>query len=438
MKIFQWPRQRAQVERFLIKRAGTPVDVLEAVDEIIADVTRRGDRAVARFTREFDGIRLKPAEFELSRKDLKHAWDSTSPSFRAVLSRAARRIQAFHRRQRLKGWVYRDPQLGRMEFRVEPLQRVGVYIPGGTAPLFSTVLMDVIPAKIAGVDEIVLATPPGPGGLPDPSILAAAHLAGADRVFRIGGAQAVAAMALGTRTIPRVDKIVGPGNVYVQCAKQRLFGQVGIDSVAGPTEVLILADGSARLDWIAADLIAQAEHDAAASAGAILIGASMDRARALAGEIRRQLKRLPRGATASESIRRNGYIIGVKSEAQAAEIANLKSPEHVQIMTRDPRRLAARIRHAGAIFLGAYTPEAVGDYIAGPNHTLPTGATARFFSPLSVWTFYKTCHTIEATQSGLERHAEDIALMAEAEGLAGHAESVRLRVKSVKSPNLHQ
>ena len=242
----------------------------------------------------------------------------------------------------------------------------------------------------------------------------------------------MAALAYGTKSIPRVDKIVGPGNVYVAAAKQRLFGQVDIDSIAGPTEVLILADESARLDWIAVDMIAQAEHDEDASAGAVLIGGSARLARGLMAELQRRLRANPRAKVAGASIRRNGFILLVKSEAEAVEIANLKAPEHVQIMTEKPRRMAAKIRHAGAIFLGHHTPEPVGDYIAGPNHTLPTGGTARFFSPLSVWSFYKTCHTIEATKKGLAAHAEAIETLAEAEGLIGHAESVRARFPSSK------
>jgi histidinol dehydrogenase len=290
--------------------------------------------------------------------------------------------------------------------------------------------MNVIPAKAAGVGEVVLATPPGRDGSPAPVVLAAAWLAGADRVFRIGGAQAVAALALGTETIPRVDKIVGPGNIHVATAKRLLFGRVDIDSIAGPTEVLILADETARADWIAADLLAQAEHDPGASAGVVLIGRGAQLLKPLREALEVQRRGLSRGSVAAASLRRNGYAILAPDAAAAAEIANLKAPEHVEIMTRGARRLAGRVRHAGAIFIGPHSPEPLGDYVAGPNHTLPTGGTARFFSPLSVWSFYRTSHAIEATAEGLRRHAAAVECLAEAEGLTAHAESVRVRLKS--------
>lgn len=430
MKVFTWPRQKAQVLRLFDRGSTVAPAVVHAVDQIVSAVRRQGDVAVARYTLKFDKAKLRPGRFEVKPEALEKAWEDTPPKLRAALRLAKRRIEAFHRRQKLRGWTMRDPKLGAMEWRVEALERVGVYAPGFKAAYPSTVLMDVVPAKIAGVDEIILATPPGPDGMPDARTLAAAYLAGADRVFRMGGAQAVAAMAFGTRSVPRVDKIVGPGNIYVATAKQKLFGQVDIESIAGPTEVMILADGSARLEFVAADMLAQAEHDEAASAGAILIRGSARRARELEEEVARQLVGLERRRVASASIRRNGYIIRVPSEKAAAEIANLKAPEHVEIHTRSPRRLAARIRHAGAIFLGADTPEPVGDYIAGPNHTLPTGGSARFFSPLSVWSFYKTYHTIEATAAGLARHADAIQTLAEAEGLTAHARAVRIRMET--------
>jgi histidinol dehydrogenase len=289
--------------------------------------------------------------------------------------------------------------------------------------------MDVIPAKVAGVGEVIVVTPPQADGEADRRTLAAASLAGADRVFRMGGAQALAALAWGTNTVPRVDKLVGPGNIYVAAAKKLLFGQVDIDMIAGPTEVLILADEKTRLDFIAADMLAQAEHDEDASSIAILIGCDAEHATALAAEVKLQLRSLPRNRVAGESIRRNGAIIRVNSAEAAIGLVNQKAPEHVEVLCRNARRVAAKIRHAGAIFIGPHTPEPVGDYIAGPNHTLPTGGTARFFSPLSVWSFYKTCHTIEATAKGLAGLREAIETLAEAEGLTGHAESVRSRFR---------
>lgn len=429
MKIFDWPRDESRVRRFFARAEEDNPEVEKAVAAIIRTVRAEGDAALVQLTRRLDKARLKPSQFELSRADLEAAWRATPPRLQSALRLAARRIRAFHEHQRLKGWVMHDRNLGRMEMRVQPIERAGVYAPGGKAAYPSTVLMDVIPAKVAGVDEVILTTPPGRNGMPEPIVLAAAYISGVDRVFRIGGAQAIAAMAYGTKTVPRVDKIVGPGNIYVATAKRQLFGQIGIESVAGPTEVLILADDSVRLDWIAADLLAQAEHDEGAAAGAVLIGMPPETAKELYAEIRRQSARLPRRAIADEAIRRGAFIIRVKSEEEAAAIANLKAPEHVQVMTRNARRLARRIRHAGAIFIGPHTPEPVGDYIAGPNHTLPTGGTARFFSPLSVWTFLNTSHTIEATREGLARHASAIEALATAEGLTAHAESVRIRSK---------
>lgn len=429
MKIFAWPAQRRQIEKFFQRSFDTPESVRKSVAEIIDAVRHDGDRAVAELTKQFDRVELTPKQFDVSKSELKRAWDATPADIKSALQLAAKRIEAFHRKQRLAGWSMNDPALGRMEMRVEPIERAGVYAPGGKAAYPSTVLMDVIPARVAGVKEIILVTPPGPTGMPSQAVLAAAYLTNVDRVLRIGGAQAIAALAYGTKTIPRVDKIVGPGNIYVATAKQMLFGQIGIDSVAGPTEVLIIADDSARLDWIAADLLAQAEHDQEASAGVILIGGTRERARALIKEIHALLRTMPRRAIAQPAMKNLSYTILAPDETAAAEIANFKAPEHLQIMTRGARKLAKRIRHAGAIFIGAHTPEPVGDYIAGPNHTLPTGGTARFFSPLSVWTFYKTCHTIEATKQGLARHADAIVALAESEGLHGHAASIRKRMK---------
>jgi histidinol dehydrogenase len=384
---------------------------------------------VADITRELDGVELTPDQFAIPAAVLERAWKTTPPPLRRALRHAHKRITAFHSTQRLKGWTIRETGFGRIEERVTPLDRVAVYVPGGKAAYPSTVLMDIIPAKVAGVREVILITPPSKDkdGWPDPMTLAAAHLAGADRVLRIGGTPGLAAVAFGTKTIPRVDKVVGPGNIYIATAKKKLFGLFDIDSIAGPSEVLILADQTADLEHVAADMLAQAEHDQRATAGAILIGGGAARAKKLAATVQRQLAELPRAAIAGASIRDNGFIITVRSAAQAVELANLKASEHVEVMTRDARRLAAQIRHAGAIFIGPWTPEPVGDYMAGPNHTLPTGGTARFFSPLGVWEFYKTSHTIEATRAGLARLAGDIITLAEAEGLTAHAQAIRKR-----------
>jgi histidinol dehydrogenase len=427
MRIWNWPAEMKEVRAFF-DQAGRPPEVVgKAVDQILEQVRTGGDRAVSELTARFDRAQVAPGDFEVPVERLRAAWEATPAALRRALKTARRRIEAFHKTQRLKGWTIREPGFGRIEQRVLPLERVAVYAPGGKAAYPSTVLMDVVPARVAGVGEIVLVTPPGPDGWPDSRTLAAAYIAGVDKVLRIGGAQAVAALAYGTESIRRVDKVVGPGNIYVATAKQRLYGVIDIDSIAGPSEVLILADGGADLRLVAADMLAQAEHDEAASAGCVLIGGGRRRADALTAEVMRQLERLERRAIAEASIRDNGYILLAKTAAQAVEIANLKAPEHLEIQTADARALAGQVRNAGAIFVGPWTPEAVGDYVAGPNHTLPTGGTARFFSPLSVWAFYKTSHTIEATRAGLEALTDTIVTLAEAEGLGAHAETARIR-----------
>ena len=427
VKVWNWPRDRTAIERFFSRAESAPSDVEHAVDDIIAAIRRRGDRAVAQFTRRFDGVRIDPGDFDVPPDRWVQAWRATPPRLRRAMRTAKRRIEAFHRRQILKGWSVQEQGFGRIEQRVLPLRRVAVYVPGGRAPLPSTVLMCVLPARVAGVESITLASPPGPGGWPHRDILAAARLAGVDRLVRIGGAQAIAALALGTESLPRVDKIVGPGNIFVATAKKRLFGHIDIDSVAGPSEVLILADTNAPLDWIAADMLAQAEHGEDSSAGAVLVGADAGHAAALRAELNRQLRTLPRKGFARPALRRHGFIVTAQTVDQALEIADLKAPEHLEIMLPNARRLARRVRNAGAVFAGPWTPEALGDYTAGPNHTLPTGGTARFFSPLSVWSFYRTSHTIEATPQGLRALADATLELAEAEGLTAHAETVRRR-----------
>jgi histidinol dehydrogenase len=435
MRIWTWPRDRKAVEACFARAGETAASVERAVDAIIDAVRRRGDQAVAEYTKKIDGVALRPDEFDVPLQRLKAAWLATPAPLRRALRTAQRRITAFHKTQRLTGWTIEERGFGRIEERVLPLDRVAVYVPGGKAAYPSTVLMDVIPARVAGVREILLITPPGKDGWPSPMTLAAAHLAGVDRVLRIGGTPGLAAVAFGTKSIPRVDKVVGPGNIYIATAKKRLFGRFDIESVAGPSEVLILADRAARLDWVAADMLAQAEHDQAAVAGAVLIGGDAARARSLQAELERQLATLPRREIAAAALAANGFIITVRTAAEAVELANLKAPEHLEIHARGARRLADRVRHAGAIFVGPWTPEALGDYVAGPNHTLPTGGTARFFSPLGVWEFYKTSHTVEATRAGLAALARDITTLAEAEGLSAHAEAVRRRrrMRSEKS-----
>lgn len=429
MKFFEWPRQKSDVVEFFGQVAETPAEVEKAVDRIIAEVRAGGDAAVSRLMEKFDRVSIKPGEFDVPKERLADAWKNAPKELKHALKTAKKRIEAFHKRQRLKGWTVNDPAFGRIEQRVLALARVAVYVPAGKAPLVSTVLMNVIPAQVAGVKEIILVTPPGPDGWPNAGILAAAHLVGVDRVLRVGGSPAMPALAYGTETIPRVDKVVGPGNIFVTTAKKRLYGRFDIESTAGPSEVLILADDTARLDFIAADMLAQAEHDGNNPAGAVLIGGGKRRAAALAKEVARQAKGLSRRELAESSLDKWGYIISAKTAEQALELADMKAPEHLEIVAKNARQMAGKVRNAGAIFVGPWTPEPVGDYIAGPNHTLPTGGTARFFSPLSVWSFYRTSHTVEATERGLRSLAGDITTLAEAEQLTAHAQAIKVRVE---------
>ena len=433
MKIWQWPGDRKKIEHWFGRSGQASERGENDARRIIRDVRRNGDRAVARLTRLYDGPSIRPGNFDVPLARLEEAWERTASSLKKALRRANTRIKTFHRRQILKGWSVREPGFGRIDMRVIPMERVAVYVPNGVAPLVSTVLMDVIPARIAGVREIILVSPPNPDGMPNENIMAAAHFAGVDRFLRIGGSPAMPALAYGTETLPRVDKVVGPGNIHVATIKKLLYGRFDIESVAGPSEVLILADRKARLDFIAADLLAQAEHDGDNPAGVVLIGGGRRRAEKLVAEVESRLVKLPRRKLAGRSIRRQGYVICAGNRNQAVTLANMKAPEHLEIMTENPRELANAVNHAGAVFMGPWTPEPLGDYIAGPNHTLPTGGTARFFSPLSVWSFYKTCHMVEATQDGLGRLSADIITLAETEQLSAHAESVRIRGGNGKS-----
>jgi histidinol dehydrogenase len=427
MKIWQWPNDRRKIENWFDRAGQASEQVEETARRIIRDVRSKGDREVARLTRRFDGAKIRPGDFDVSLARLKEAWDQSPLPLRKALRQAKKRIETFHQKQRLKGWSILEPGFGRIDMRVIPMERVAVYVPNGVAPLVSTVLMDVIPARVAGVRDIILVSPPDPDGLPHEGIMAAAHLVGVDRFLRIGGSPAMPALAYGTETIPRVDKVVGPGNIYVATMKRLLYGRFDIESVAGPSEVLILADRTACLDYVAADLLAQAEHDGNNPTGVVLIGGGKKRADKLVSVVHEQLDRLSRRKLAGKSIRDQGYIICVRKREDAVMLANMKAPEHLEIMTENPRELANGVNHAGAVFIGPWTPEPVGDYIAGPNHTLPTGGTARFFSPLSVWSFYRTCHMIEASKNGLARLAGDIITLAETEQLTAHAASVGIR-----------
>jgi histidinol dehydrogenase len=419
-------RLRAIAERVTAGDA----DVEPTVREILDDVRSRGDAALEEATLRFDGIDVA-GRIEIRREDLRAAEASLDGGARRALALAARRIRDFHKRQVQKGWRYRDALGLVLGQKVDPLDRVGVYVPGGRASYPSSVLMNVIPAKVAGVGEVIAVSPPSPMEGSYPAVLAAASIAGVDRFFRVGGAQAVGALAFGTATVPRVDKIVGPGNVWVQTAKRLVFGPVGIDNFAGASEVLVIADRSTKAEWIAADLLSQAEHDELASAVCVTTSSAV--ADAVRSEVERQLVALPRRQTAERSLSRFGAVFVVDGMRQAIEVANRIAPEHLELAVERPERWMQGIRHAGAIFLGAHAPEAVGDYVAGPNHVLPTGATARFGSPLGVYDFIKRTSIIGVTATALRRLGPAVVRLAEIEGLEAHARSVKVRLRSARA-----
>ena len=397
-------------------------DVEEVVDAIIADVRARGDAALRDYALRFDGARLE--ELEVSAQEMDQALADADPYFLDTLRMAAANIEAFHRRQLHDNFVMTEQDGVILGQKYTPVERAGVYVPGGTAAYPSSVLMNCIPAKIAGCREIVMVSPPTGGDI-SPVILAAARIAGVDRVFRTGGAQAVAALAYGTESVPAVDKIVGPGNIYVATAKRKVYGKVGIDMIAGPSEILVLADGGCSPAWVAADLLSQAEHDRLASP--VLVTDSEALALAVQAEVEAQLDALPRRDIARASVETGGKIILCGSLDQAVDVCNIIAPEHLELCVEDPFALLGRIKNAGSIFLGRNVPEALGDYFAGPNHTLPTSGTARFSSPLGVDDFVKRSSFIYYTREALGRVKDRIAGFAEAEGLHAHARSVTIR-----------
>ncbi len=402
-------------------------DLRDAVSAIVRDVAARGDEAVLEYTRRFDRLDVADASaLRVGPDAMEEAARAIDPELLASLRRAASNIREFHQRQREHGFLDLHPDGTVLGQRVAPLRRVGIYVPGGRASYPSSVLMNAIPAHVAGVDEIAMVSP-APGGEMLPVVLAAAHVAGVHEVLTIGGAQAVAALAFGTRTIGRVDKIVGPGNKWVAEAKRQVFGQVDIDMVAGPSEILVIADEHADPVHVAADLIGQAEHDPDAIAW--LVTPSAELAARVPAELERLLERNPRRDVAREALDTNGAIIVVPDLAAAAAVADLRAPEHLELLVAEPLALAGRIRNAGAIFLGAFSPEPMGDYFAGPNHVLPTGGTARFASPLGVYDFVKRTSLIGYSAERLRAHAADVVRLAEAEGLYGHAEAVRVRME---------
>jgi len=411
-----------------IRHRGRNIDpsVLETVSLIVSEVERRGDEALFEYTATYDGNPIDADTVEVGAAECDAAVNTIDASLREVLSVAVERLERYHRRQRETSWMNDDEpdvEIGQM---ITPLERVGIYAPGGLAPYPSTVLMAAVPARIAGVQEVVLATP-GRKGMIHPLILAAARMAGVGRVFQIGGAQAVAALAFGTASVPRVDKIVGPGNIYVATAKKIVFGSVGIDMIAGPSEIVVIADETANPDYVAADLLSQAEHDAMASA--VLITPSPVLARQTARSVEDQCARLPRSSIAARSLTDYGAIIITNTLEEAADIASDIAPEHLELMVGEPKTLLGRVRNAGAVFLGHHTPEAVGDYLAGSNHILPTGGTARFASPLGVYDFVKRTSVVSFAEPALRRYGDMIAAFAAAEGLDAHGRSVTIRCK---------
>ena len=407
----------------IFARSMPTVNVADKVAEILRNVRERGDEALREYTERYD--RAKPESITVTPAEMEEALATVDPDFFRILEEAAANIRKFHSRQVRNSFIINDEDGILMGQKVIPVDRAGLYVPGGTAVYPSTVLMDVIPAKIAGVKEVVLTTPPGPDGKINPAILAAASVAGADRIVKAGGAQAIAALAYGTESVPKVDKIVGPGNAYVAEAKRQVYGMVSIDMIAGPSEILVVADGASNPAHVAADMLSQAEHDKVASA--VLVTDSAELAEQVSVEIEKQIPQLIRAEIARASIDNNGKIIVAEDLKAAIEIANEIAPEHLELCVNDPFDYLDSIRHAGSVFLGRNCPEALGDYLAGPNHTLPTQGTARFSSPLSVDDFVKKTQYTYFTKDALARVAKDVAVFAEKEGLTGHARSAMIR-----------
>ena len=412
---------------FLSKREersrNTNNDVTAVVTEIINNVRENGNKAVREYTIKFDG--KAPENFEVSKDEIMSAVAECEPEFIVTLKKAADNIRDFHSRQKQQSWLTAKDNGVIMGQRVRGLARVGLYVPGGTAAYPSSVLMNAIPAKIAGVGEIIMVTPPMKDGKPNPNIMAAAAIAGVDRVFLMGGAQAIAALAYGTESVPKVDKIVGPGNIFVATAKKLLYGNVDIDMIAGPSEILVLADETANPKFLAADLMSQAEHDKLASA--IMVTTSESLAEETVSQIERQIQMLSRKDIIETSLTNYGVIIVCDTMEKAVEMANQLAPEHLEVCCNNPLEYIGKLDNAGSVFLGNYSPEPLGDYFAGPNHVLPTSGTARFFSPLSVDSFVKKSSFIYYTENALEKDKEDIMRFAETEGLTAHANSIGVR-----------
>jgi len=427
--------QEAQFKETLLSSLSLPMADDEAIDaavvKILAEVKTKGDDAVLAFTKQFDRLNVDSvSELEISRKELEQAYQGLLVEQKNALDIAAQRVRAYHEKQKIEAgchsWEYEEANGTRLGQKVTALDRVGIYVPGGKAAYPSSVLMNAIPAKVAGVSEVIMVVPM-PDGARNPLVLAAAYLSGVDRVFTIGGAQAVGALAYGTKTVPSVDKIVGPGNAYVAAAKRRVFGTVGIDMIAGPSEILILCDGLSNPDWIAMDLFSQAEHDELAQS--ILLCPDAKFIEQVQVSINKLLPEMPRKKVIEVSLAKRALLIQVKDMTEACEIANAIAAEHLEICAAEPRKWAGLIRHAGAIFMGNYTSEALGDYCAGPNHVLPTARTARFSSPLGVYDFIKRSSMIEVSEAGAQSLGVVASTLAHGEGLQAHARAAEMRLK---------
>ena len=435
VKIKRLTSKDSGFQEILLSSLSLPMADDEAIDaavvKILAAVKEKGDEAVLGFTKQFDRLDVASiSELEILREDLERAYHSLSAEQKSALDIAAQRVRAYHEKQKIeagcRSWEYEERDGTRLGQKVTPLDRVGIYVPGGKAAYPSSVLMNAIPAKVAGVAEVIMVVPT-PDGARNPLVLAAAYIAGVDRVFTIGGAQAVGALAYGTQTIPSVDKIVGPGNAYVAAAKRRVFGVVGIDMIAGPSEILVLCDGSSNPDWIAMDLFSQAEHDEQAQS--ILLCPDANFIEQVQASINKLLPEMPRAKVIEASLTNRALLIQVQDMREACEIANAIAAEHLEICAIDPRQWAEKIRHAGAIFMGNYTSESLGDYCAGPNHVLPTARTARFSSPLGVYDFIKRSSMIEVSEAGAQTLGAVASTLAHGEGLQAHARAAEMRLK---------
>jgi histidinol dehydrogenase len=416
----------AKMSRLLDRGLKLDAELMSHVATIVDDVRRRGDAALTDYTERFDGVLLQPSELRINEGTLRRSAERVEPRVLEAIREAIKNVRTFHQRQVETSWEITPADGVRLGQRIRPIERAGLYVPGGTAAYPSSVIMNVVPAQVAGVERLVVATPPRTLA-ENPAVAAALLELGVTEIYAVGGAQAIAALAFGTQTVPHVDKITGPGNKYVAAAKKLVFGVVGIDSIAGPSEVVIVADDSARPDFVAADLLAQAEHGEDSSA--LLVTTSEAFAEAVAIEVQRQVESLSRRAIVRRSMADYGAIVIVDDWAEACAIVNELAPEHLEIVTSEDESIAEKIRHAGAIFFGSYTPEAVGDYLAGPNHVLPTGRTARFSSALGVYDFVKRTSMLRYSRDQLERSAETIAALAEAEGLDAHQQSVLIRLE---------